>query len=124
MGPQGLQGLASISLQRAHYLADKLTAIPGISLLYKQPFFNEFAITTGVQAEKLLSQLQERGILGGINLSQFHPDLDQALLVTVTEMNDVEELDNYAKALQEITKALAGEKSTRTSGSANEPICV
>jgi glycine dehydrogenase subunit 1 len=124
MGPQGLHGLASISLQRAHYLADKLTAIQGVSLLYKQPFLNEFAVKTTIPAEKLLSQLQERGILGGVNLSQFHPSIDHAVLVSVTEMNDVQELDNYAIALQEIIKASGSEKNSRTSENQSAPICV
>jgi glycine dehydrogenase subunit 1 len=124
MGPQGLYGLSSISLQRAHYLADKLTAVQGVSLLYKQPFMNEFAIKTTIPAEKLLGRLQERGILGGVNLSQFHPNLDHALLVTVTEMNDVQELDNYATALQEIVKAFGSENHSITSENQSKPICV
>ncbi len=124
MGPQGLQRLANISLQRAHYLADKLTAIPGVALLYKQPFVNEFAIKTDLSAEKLLSHLQEKGILGGINLSKFHAGLDKAILVTVTEMNDVQELDSYANVMKEVLQSASKDQSSRSSGSTTAAVCV
>ena len=123
MGPQGLQRLADISLQRAHYLEEKLTEIPGVSLLYKQPYLHEFAIKTSVLAETLLNQLKDRGILGGINLSKFHSGFDNAILVTVTEMNDAQELDNYASVLKEVLHSASSDRSSRTSG-ASEPICV
>lgn len=124
MGPQGLQRLANISLQRAHYLASKLAAIPGVSLVHDKPFFNEFAIKTSVPAEKLLEALKENGILGGVSLSQLDSELKDSILVTVTEMNDVAELDNYAKVMQELVGSQDQRKSKQTSGSATAPICV
>jgi glycine dehydrogenase subunit 1 len=124
MGPQGLQRLANISLQRAHYLASKLTAIPGVSLLHDKPFFSEFAIKVNVPVENLLDDLKERGILGGISLGKFDSELSDAILVSVTEMNDAAELDNYAKILQEILASQDQRKSKQTSGSTTTPICV
>jgi glycine dehydrogenase subunit 1 len=139
MGPQGLHKLANISLQRAHYLADKLTELDQVALLYNEPFFNEFAIKTELPAEVLLDQLKQRGILGGINLGKLDPSLDQALLLTVTEMNDVGELEAYVQALKDIfknattdiknaknaknTKDLK-EPGSRTTGRPSKPILV
>ncbi len=39
LGPQGLRETANLCLQKAHYLADELCKIPGVSLKFKQPFF-------------------------------------------------------------------------------------
>ena len=116
MGPQGLRELADISLQRAHYLAEKLTAIDGVKLTFDQPFFNEFALTlpAGVKVKEVLDQLKDRGILGGIDLSSSYPELGQALLIAVTEMNPVAELDQFAEVLSETLSAKAVKKKVLT----------
>ncbi len=116
MGPQGLRELADISLQRAHYLAEKLTAIDGVKLTFDQPFFNEFALTLpdGIKVQDVLEQLKGRGILGGIDLSSLYPELGQSLLVAVTEMNPVAELDQFAEVLTETLAAKAVKKKVLT----------
>jgi glycine dehydrogenase subunit 1 len=99
IGPGGLKQLAEISLRRAHYLADALTAVPGVSLKFNAPFFSEFVIETPAPAAKVLAALLEDNILGGIDIGQFMPQHRDCILVTVTEMNSVAELDRYAQAL-------------------------
>lgn len=116
MGPQGLRELADISLQRAHYLADKLTAIDGVKLTFDQPFFNEFALTLpqGVKVEEVLDELKGKGILGGIDLSTAYPELGSCILVAVTEMNPVAELDHFAEVLAATLAAKAVKKKVLT----------
>jgi glycine dehydrogenase subunit 1 len=104
IGPNGLKQLAELSLRRAHYLADALTAVPGVSLKFNAPYFSEFVIETSAPAAKVLAALAEENILGGIDLAQFFPQHRNCILVSVTEMNSVAELDKYAQALP---KALA-----------------
>jgi glycine dehydrogenase subunit 1 len=99
IGPNGLKQLAELSLRRAHYLAEALTAVPGVSLKFKAPYFSEFVIETSEPAAKVLAALAEDGILGGIDLEKFFPHLRNCILVSVTEMNSVAELDKYAQAL-------------------------
>jgi glycine cleavage system protein P-like pyridoxal-binding family len=57
----------------------------------------------------VLNELKERGILGGIDLSAnadnsgcHAPQLKNAVLIAVTEMNSVAELDKYAEVLSEV----------------------
>lgn len=102
LGPQGLKEVAEISLRRAHKLADDLSAIPGIKLKFDQPFFNEFVIETEVPSNQLLSDLQSEGILGGLDLAPFFPHLKNSILVAVTEMNPVEDLERYVDAMRTI----------------------
>lgn len=108
VGPRGLRELCRISTQRAHYLFERLEAIDGVVSPFKSaPFFNEFVIKSEIPTEKLLDELKKEGILGGIDLSRFydvkdHPELHNAILVAVTEMNSKEELDRYVDAMASI----------------------
>lgn len=102
LGPQGLEEVASISLQRAHALAERLAEVPGISLPFGGPFFNEFVLKSDKPVAELLAALAERGILAGVPLGTWYPELDDCLLVAVTEMNAPDDLDAYATALAEV----------------------
>jgi len=46
-----------------------------------------------------LERLRREGILGGLPLARFYPELNRHLLVTVTEMNTKEEMDRWAEVL-------------------------
>ena len=103
MGPQGMKQLANISLNRAHYLAEKLVKIPGVKLAFpQQAYFNEFTIALEQPAKLVLEKLKHRGILGGIGLELFYPDLKNCFIAAVTEMNTPEELDTYVDELRAI----------------------
>lgn len=49
-----------------------------------------------------MKQLEEKGILGGIDLSKSSANLNNGILIAVTEMNKKDELDAYAAQLQTI----------------------
>jgi len=94
MGPQGLQELAEISLQRAHYLEARLTGIPGIERV--QPnveFLNEFVLCFPGPVKSLLKALEEAEILGGIPLDE------TSLLICCTELTTLVELDRYVETV-------------------------
>lgn len=98
LGKQGLQKLAALNLERAEYAKEKLTAIAGIELMFpNQTTFNEFVLTLPKPAETV-SQI------GGIPLSRWYSHWDHALLVSVTEMNEKEDIDDFANALKEALK--------------------
>lgn len=107
VGPRGLYDLCNISVQRAHYLAEKLLTVPGVKLSYDQAYFNEFALTLPVSASALLDALKRRGILGGIDIST--PGAER-ILVAVTEMNPVEDVDAFATVFAEEVAVIAGGK--------------
>ena len=102
MGPSGLRGLAEISFQRAHFLAERLAELPGFSLAFPQtPFFHEFVLRVP-RPQELLQQLRRAGILGGVALAPWYPELSDALLVCVTEANRPEDLARYVEAARQI----------------------
>ncbi|MBK8190583.1 MAG: aminomethyl-transferring glycine dehydrogenase subunit GcvPA [Vampirovibrionales bacterium] len=96
MGPVGLREVAERSVQRAHRLADALTAIPGVTLRYPdRPFFSEFVLRLQRPAGEALTFLQRFGLLGGIALA----DDPNALLVSATELTTSEAIAQYGRAL-------------------------
>ena len=44
MGPKGLRQAAELSTRKAHYAAEQLAAVPGLSLAFPGPFFKEFVV--------------------------------------------------------------------------------
>lgn len=86
VGPEGLKQVANLCYQKAHYLMQQLTAIPGITLRYQGPFFHEF-VTDQADANRILLKLEQEGILGGLPLS------DGGILWCTTEKNSKEDID-------------------------------
>mgnify|MGYP000945119502 CR=1 FL=1 len=101
LGPQGLKETAELCLQKAHYAAEQLTAIPGVSLRFARPFFKEFALRIRGDVAAVLQTLQKQGIFGGLALGRWSPELRDTLIVAVTEKRTKAEIDQYATALRE-----------------------
>ena len=91
MGKQGLKEAAELSYAGAHYLCDELLKTGKFSLVYNQPFFNEFVVRYSGDVDALQKRLMENGIFGGIKLGA-----DQ-LMLAVTEKRTKEEVDNLVK---------------------------
>src|SRR5437588_1658903 len=44
MGPNGLRRVAENSTRKAHYAAERLSQVPGLTVAFEGPFFKEFII--------------------------------------------------------------------------------
>jgi len=99
MGPKGLQHVARLNWERAHQAFDKISALPGIQSPTQQSFFNEFVVHTHKPVEEVLKAAQEQGIFAGIALKRWYPELENALLINVTEMHTVEDIHKLSEAL-------------------------
>jgi len=100
MGGAGLKQLAELSAQRAHYLAGQLVERKGYRLAFEGPFLWEFVLRTPHPAEQAQSFMLERGVLGGLPLGRFVPELSDALLVSVTELNHPRAIERYLEVLE------------------------
>jgi glycine dehydrogenase subunit 1 len=99
LGPAGLREVATRCYQNAHYLADRLTALPGYALALDAPFFHEFAVRTPLPASDVNARLWQAGIIGGYDLARHDPTLDHHLLLCATELNDRASIDRLVAAL-------------------------
>ena len=100
LGPDGLAEVGRRCAAKAAYAADRLSDVPGVSLLHPEaPFFKEFALRLPRPAAEIVDALVERGYLGGVPLSSAGEDV---LLVAVTERRTREEIDGLASAMKEV----------------------
>jgi glycine dehydrogenase subunit 1 len=100
LGPQGLVELGRRCAAKAAYAAKRLTAIPGVDLLFPDaPFFKEFAVRLPKPATEVRDALVARGYLAGVPLADAE---GRALLVAVTERRTRAEIDGLSQALEEV----------------------
>src|SRR5512138_2576460 len=102
LGKTGMRQVAELCYHKAHYAAEQLSKIDGMGLCFTEPFFHEFALCVGRPAAEVNEHLLEHGILGGYDLGQDYPSLNDHLLIAVTEMNTKEEIDTLVDALAEV----------------------
>jgi glycine dehydrogenase subunit 1 len=104
VGKQGLVKVGELSTAKAHYAAQRLAQVPGVSLRFTAPFFKEFTLKLPKSPDRVVGKLVKHGILGGVPLKSFDRRLADCLLVAVTEKRTKAEIDLFADAL---TKAVA-----------------
>ncbi|MGD0141851.1 MAG: aminomethyl-transferring glycine dehydrogenase subunit GcvPA [Rhizomicrobium sp.] len=106
LGEEGFTRLARANHARASSLADKISQVPGVSLVTPS-FFNEFTLKLPKPAAGVVDALAAKGILAGVPVSRLlphHPDVGDLLIVAVTETVTDEDCDAYAKALAEVVR--------------------
>ncbi|MDR2891964.1 MAG: aminomethyl-transferring glycine dehydrogenase subunit GcvPA [Deltaproteobacteria bacterium] len=101
LGPKGLTAAAERSLELAHFAAKRICSLPGVSLLNQAPFGNEFAVRLPKQATQVVASALEQGILPGVPLGRWYPDMDSVLLIACTEKNSEEQIDALVQVLGE-----------------------
>ncbi len=103
LGKQGLRQVSELCYHKAHYAAKSIAALSGYSLWSDAPFFNEFVIRCPTAVKEINELLLENGILGGYDLSQDYPELENHMLIAVTEMNAREDIDLMVDVLSEVS---------------------
>ena len=99
MGKAGLVKVGELSTAKAHYAAERLGRIPGVSLRFPAPFFKEFTLKLPKPPDGVVRKLAKGRILAGVPLRSFDRRLRDCLLVAVTERRTREEIDRLADAL-------------------------
>jgi len=103
LGKTGFKQVANLCYQKAHYAADQIAKIPGYEFAFPDtPFFHEFVIKTPEPVAELNHHLQEHWILGGYDLSQAFPEMQNQMLVAVTEKISINDIDDFVDALIEV----------------------
>jgi glycine dehydrogenase subunit 1 len=100
LGRRGLVRVGELSTAKAHYAAERLTKVPGVSLRFPAPFFKEFLLKLPKPPERVVTRLARQGFLAGVPLKSFDRALADCLLVAVTEKRTKAEIDGFAAALE------------------------
>jgi glycine dehydrogenase subunit 1 len=103
LGPEGLREVADLCLQKAHYAHDRLTEVVGVRPAFRSPFFKEFVVSISTQrpVHDLCRALIPRGLLAGYSLGESYPELQDGLLIAVTERRTKAEIDLLVEAIRE-----------------------
>ena len=83
VGPRGLRTIAEQCASGARYLL-ALLGKRGIRTVFTGPVFNEFVLRIDDGSRERASQA---GIVPGIRIDEYYPELTDSQLITVTEMN-------------------------------------
>jgi glycine dehydrogenase subunit 1 len=103
LGPQGLEAVGRACTAKAHYAAERLGTLPGVSPLHPgAAFFKEFAVRLPRPASEVMAGMVERGFLAGVPLAESGEDV---LLVAVTERRTRAEIDAFVSAMSEVLTA-------------------
>jgi len=104
LGEKGLRALAALNHANACKLAEAVDKVAGVEVL-NTIFFNEFTIRVSKDAETVIEELAERGILAGVPVSRLEPGNDELaglIVLAATEMNSKADINALAGALGEV----------------------
>ena len=96
----GLRQVANICYQRAHYAASEIAKLDGFEVVANGPFFHEFVVRCPRPVAEIDLELEFASIIGGYDLKRDYPQLGDAMLLCVTEMNAKEDIDRLVAALK------------------------
>ncbi|MCD6594723.1 aminomethyl-transferring glycine dehydrogenase subunit GcvPA [bacterium] len=100
LGAKGFSTLSKLLFDRAHYLAEKLTEISGISLLFDAPFFREFAIKIPGKASDVVETFARKNILPGINVGKFYSAMEDVLLISSSDLYAKDDIDELVESMK------------------------
>ena len=103
LGREGIRQVAELCLQKAHFAKQAIQAVPGFQPVFEQPFFNEFVVRCPKPPAELNEELREAGIIAGLDLGKYYPELEGCLLTAVTEKRTREEIELLAGMLKEVS---------------------
>ncbi|WP_224984458.1 aminomethyl-transferring glycine dehydrogenase subunit GcvPA [Geomonas agri] len=102
LGRKGFEDLAQLNYDKAQYAKSVLGAVRGVNLLNRGATFNEFTLALPKDAGEVVQRLLDKGVAAGVPLGQYYPDMEQALVVTVTEKRTKDEIDRLAGLFEEV----------------------
>ena len=102
LGQAGLREVANLNFQKSHYAADQIARLDGFDLWSDETFFNEFVVKCPLPVEEINDRLLEEGVIGGYDLGQDYPGMENHMLIAVTEMNSKDQIDYLVNLLEEV----------------------
>ncbi|MGE5613071.1 MAG: aminomethyl-transferring glycine dehydrogenase subunit GcvPA [Bacillota bacterium] len=98
MGNEGLKEVANLCLAKSHYAYEQLLATGKFEEVDDSPFFKEFMVRAKSEKVKEINKrLLRHGIMGGLELERYYPDMSGCWLIAVTEKRTRQEIDLLVK---------------------------
>ncbi|MEY8342449.1 aminomethyl-transferring glycine dehydrogenase subunit GcvPA [Niallia circulans] len=100
LGKHGVREMAIANIQKAHYAKTKLKEA-GFEIVYEGPSFNEFIIKCNSSISAVNRALLEKGMIGGYDLGRDFKQLENHMLIAVTELRTKEEIDEFVAEMED-----------------------
>jgi glycine dehydrogenase subunit 1 len=110
LGKRGFVELGELLVRRTAYAREALSAVEGVELLHEAPVVREFALRLDVPVTEVLDRCAAEGIGGGYPLGRDYPELEDGLLVALTERRSRADIDRFAEVLGRAVADLRGAK--------------
>ncbi|MGY4715242.1 aminomethyl-transferring glycine dehydrogenase subunit GcvPA [Bacillus amyloliquefaciens] len=98
LGKNGVKDMARQNILKADY-ARRQAEKAGLHVAFDGPIFNEFAVRLNLPVKEANRRLLQAGIIGGYDLGLAYPELNQHMLIAVTELRTKEEIDSLIAGL-------------------------
>ena len=103
LGRSGFDQAARLCLSSAEYLKTRLSALPGVSLPFSAPTFNEFVVRVeNATAAAVVAEGMKEELLAGVDLAAFDMTRTHDLLVAVTEKHSKADLDRLVALISRL----------------------
>lgn len=100
LGKEGFAELARLNYNKSEFAKETLAAVSGVEVINGSSTFNEFVISVPGNAAEIATRLLKERIAVGVPLGRYYPDLDNCLVVTVTEKRTKGEIVACARKLE------------------------
>ncbi len=100
LGPEGLRRIAAKSHANTLALVEKMETLSGVKKVFSGPIFHEAVLSLPTPAKEVLQTMKQQKILGGLDLQEHYPELDNALLVCATETKTSADLQSYTEQMK------------------------
>jgi glycine dehydrogenase subunit 1 len=98
LGKKGVKEMAIANIQKSNY-AKNLFKEKGFTIAFDGASFNEFIVKLNKPIKQINQNLLQKGIIGGYDLGRDFPELENHMLIAVTELRTKEEIDTLVNEL-------------------------
>lgn len=91
LGKVGVQEMAKQNIVKTRYAKNAFEAA-GFTIPFKGAHFNEIVVKTNKPVSEINKKLLEKDIIGGFDLGKVYPELENHVLIAVTELRTKEEI--------------------------------
>ncbi|SOC36196.1 aminomethyl-transferring glycine dehydrogenase subunit GcvPA [Ureibacillus acetophenoni] len=93
LGKKGVQEIAKQNIVKTRFAKNAFEAA-GFEVPFQGAHFNEIVVKTNKPVQEINKKLLEKGIIGGFDLGRVYPELENHVLIAVTELRTKEEIES------------------------------
>ena len=100
LGAEGLARVAAHSHNNTYSLVESITQLDGVVAANQAHAFHERVVYLEQPADKVLKAMASKGVLAGLDLAPYYPELGSAILLCVTETKNEADLEKYKTVMK------------------------